>query len=68
MKANMGSTVTEMINETITTVTTTWDILVATGNTSGLPIGQVAMVQLRPNTLAVATKQRKNMDTKKFIR
>lgn len=35
-----------------------------TGN--GMAMGQGAT--LRPNTLAVATKQKKNMDTKKFIR
>lgn len=60
--------VMEAVIETVTTVTTTWDLLVDANNASGLAIGQVASVNMRPNTLAVATKQRKNMDTRKFIR
>lgn len=68
MKTKATSTVMETVIETATTVTTTWDILVDGNNASGLAIGQVAVVNMRPNTLAVATKQRKNMDTRKFIR
>lgn len=65
----MATSITsERITDTITT-TTTWDVVVDSGNTgNGLAISQVSMVTLRPNTLAVATKQRKNMDTRKFIR
>lgn len=68
MKTKAASTVMETVIETATTVTTTWDLLVDGNNASGLAIGQVAVVNMRPNTLAVATKQRKNMDTRKFIR